>query len=264
MKKDFTVTIGIPAYNEEANIGFLLRDILAQRCRRFVLQEIIVLSDGSTDKTVEIAHSVHSGRIHVFDDGERKGKSERVNEIFDRASESTDAIILLDADIVFSGELALDEMVQAFSMGADLVSPRLTTVPPKTFVGSCIVASHNMKQRLFAEWRNGDNIYSCHGAARLFRGGSSRNCVFLRVWARMLIHIFLPSSIDFNTVLFLMQLYQYVFRNHLWIMQNKADVFLFRSSVLSPSSHLSLLKLNTDTQGGSSSNMCFSRWVYSR
>lgn len=168
MKKDFTVTIGIPAYNEEANIGFLLRDILAQRCRRFVLQEIIVLSDGSTDKTVEIAHSVHSGRIHVFDDGERKGKSERVNEIFDRASESTDAIILLDADIVFSGELALDEMVQAFSMGADLVSPRLTTVPPKTFVGSCIVASHNMKQRLFAEWRNGDNIYSCHGAARLF------------------------------------------------------------------------------------------------
>lgn len=168
MHKDFTLTIGIPAYNEEANIGFLLQDILQQKRNRFVLREIIVVSDGSSDRTVERAREVRSDLIQIFDDGQRKGKSERLNEIFDYVDGRTDAVVLLDADITFSGDSVLDEMVRALSAGADLVSPALYAVLPKTLMGSFIVAGHELKRRLFAEWRNGNNVYSCHGAARLF------------------------------------------------------------------------------------------------
>ena len=52
MRKKLTVTIGIPAYNEEANVRNLLVSLLAQKETNFKLQEIIVVSDGSTDKTV--------------------------------------------------------------------------------------------------------------------------------------------------------------------------------------------------------------------
>ena len=42
--KSLAVTIGIPAYNEEANIAFLLEDILKQRQETFQLKKILVIS----------------------------------------------------------------------------------------------------------------------------------------------------------------------------------------------------------------------------
>jgi glycosyltransferase involved in cell wall biosynthesis len=48
MKKNMTVTIGIPAYNEAANITSLLMALLAQNTPNFKLESIIVASDGST------------------------------------------------------------------------------------------------------------------------------------------------------------------------------------------------------------------------
>ena len=55
--KKLTVTIGIPAYNEEKNIGRLLKSLSNQKGDDFTLNEIVVLSDGSTDMTNEIVHS---------------------------------------------------------------------------------------------------------------------------------------------------------------------------------------------------------------
>jgi len=54
MKKLITVSIGIPAYNEEANIGKLLSSLIKQKEAGFIIKEIIVVSDQSTDKTDEI------------------------------------------------------------------------------------------------------------------------------------------------------------------------------------------------------------------
>ena len=48
-----TLSIGIPAFNEEANIYFLLKDLLSQKMDQFNLERIIVNSDGSTDDTIE-------------------------------------------------------------------------------------------------------------------------------------------------------------------------------------------------------------------
>jgi len=45
------VTVGVPAYNEERNIGKLLSTLLQQRTYSVRIDEIIVVSSGSTDKT---------------------------------------------------------------------------------------------------------------------------------------------------------------------------------------------------------------------
>ena len=77
-----TVTVGIPAYNESANITHLLRALLEQKDNGFVLESIIVMSDGSTDDMVARAQSVNDPRITVVHEIERLGKPSRVNQIF--------------------------------------------------------------------------------------------------------------------------------------------------------------------------------------
>ena len=47
-----SITIGIPAYNEEANIKYLLKLLLNQKIKNAAIHEVIVVSDGSTDGTV--------------------------------------------------------------------------------------------------------------------------------------------------------------------------------------------------------------------
>ena len=52
------VSVGISAYNEEHNLAQLLRSITRGKAQSFELAEIIVVSDGSTDRTAEIARSL--------------------------------------------------------------------------------------------------------------------------------------------------------------------------------------------------------------
>ncbi|QQS16160.1 MAG: glycosyltransferase [Candidatus Moraniibacteriota bacterium] len=165
--KKFTVTVGIAAYNEAANISFLLEDILKQRCESFVLGRIVVVSDGSSDETAVIARRYDSSGVLVFDDGERRGKSVRSNEILD-ISKDSDAVILLDADIALLGDMVFESMIRCVKGGADLVSPELQALPPRSVFGCAVVAGHDLKRAMFSEWRGGKNIYQCHGAARAF------------------------------------------------------------------------------------------------
>lgn len=166
--KSFAVTIGIPAYNEEANISFLLEGILRQDRHSYEVKEILVVSDGSTDETANIAKRYEASGVTVFDDGKRKGKAARVNEIFRSAHPESGAIILLDADILLSGSDVFERLVSAVRKGNDLASPSLVAVPARTFFGRAIVVSHELKRLTFAEWKSGQNVYSCHGAARIF------------------------------------------------------------------------------------------------
>jgi len=90
MKK---VTIGLPVYNAEAFIGDCMRSILNQTYKDFIL---IIVNDGSSDKSMEIVKSFSDDRIKVIDDGENKGLPYRLNQI----SNITDTKYLarMDAD----------------------------------------------------------------------------------------------------------------------------------------------------------------------
>ena len=93
------ITIGIPAYNEEKNIGNLLNDIQNQKLERNILEKILIVSDNSTDKTDEIVSSFmrRYDNIQLIIRENREGKGSALNLIFDITN--SDILILLDADI---------------------------------------------------------------------------------------------------------------------------------------------------------------------
>lgn len=97
MKKQ-TVSIGISAFNEEENIKQLLQSLVTQKNDNFFLSEIIVISDGSTDKTVKPARSLRNPKIRVIDGHKRIGQSLRWNEIISLMSPKSNCLLLIEAD----------------------------------------------------------------------------------------------------------------------------------------------------------------------
>jgi len=94
------ISIGIPAYNEEKNIGKLLTALLHQRTKRVTIDEIIVISSGSTDKTDEIVRrfSERDERIMLVRQEQRKGKASAVNEFLKIAENKI--LVLESADTI--------------------------------------------------------------------------------------------------------------------------------------------------------------------
>ena len=64
----------IAAYNEEATIGDVCRALTSSP----LIDEVIVVSDGSTDRTVEIARSFDGVRIVALRENQGKGSAMRV------------------------------------------------------------------------------------------------------------------------------------------------------------------------------------------
>lgn len=162
-----TLTIGIPAFNEEANIRFILKDLLAQKTEGFRLEAIIVNSDGSTDNTVMKALKLKSKKITVLDNKKRTGRVFRQNQII-KMSES-DALVLIDADTQIKDINFLKKITSpVFANKADLTSARVQELPQKTLLGKSLETSMKLKKQIFESINNGNNLYTCHGRARAF------------------------------------------------------------------------------------------------
>lgn len=111
--KKITVTVGIPAYNEEQNIEAFLRSIIAQKLQRVVLKKIFVYSDASSDRTNTIINKLTKTYpiITLIKGTARKGKYFRVNELFHR--NTSDILIILDADIALDGNFFIETLATA-------------------------------------------------------------------------------------------------------------------------------------------------------
>src|SRR6266487_2199847 len=74
-------SIGIMAYNEEANIGQLLEALLHQHTTHCVIREIIVLASGCTDGTEAIVRdwARRHQSIKLLTQPRREGKASAVN-----------------------------------------------------------------------------------------------------------------------------------------------------------------------------------------
>lgn len=77
------VSIALPAFNAEKTIGDAIASILLQTWDNW---ELLIIDDGSRDRTVEIAKSFNDPRIRIVADGTNKGLPSRLNEAIDLAS----------------------------------------------------------------------------------------------------------------------------------------------------------------------------------
>ncbi len=111
MKKSLTTSVIVPAYNAERTISETLRSLLDQTARDF---EIVVVDDGSTDKTPEICHRFKENSpvpIRVFTQQNRRISAARNLGIIKAEGKY---VIFLDAD-----DLAENEFVEKLVRAAE-------------------------------------------------------------------------------------------------------------------------------------------------
>lgn len=107
-------SIGITAYNEEANIGKLLQIMCEQQLQTVAITEIIVVASGCTDRTEAIVQEfmTRDGRIQLYSQESREGKASAMNLFIKEAAE--DVLILCSADL--QPELtAVEQLIAPFA-----------------------------------------------------------------------------------------------------------------------------------------------------
>lgn len=87
------VSIGIPFYNAESFLMDSIKSVFAQTHQNW---ELILMDDGSTDRSLEIALSIDDPRVRVYSDGKNKKLAARLNEIHMLAK--YDFVARMDAD----------------------------------------------------------------------------------------------------------------------------------------------------------------------
>ena len=106
-------SVGVTAYNEEANIGQLLAALIDQHVHEVEIAEIIVVASACTDRTVAIVKEAMmlDERVKLIEQERREGKTSAIN-IFLKAS-SCDICVLESGDTI-PHEYAVEHMVRMF------------------------------------------------------------------------------------------------------------------------------------------------------
>lgn len=89
------LTVVVPCYNEEATIKTLLDRVLASP----FANEVIVVDDGSKDRSIDIASSTGDARVRVLSQGVNQGKGAAIRRGFQEAT--SDIVIVQDADLEY-------------------------------------------------------------------------------------------------------------------------------------------------------------------
>jgi len=106
-------SVGITAYNEEANIGRLLQAIRDQRMYQVEISEIIVVASGCTDRTEEIVreYMAQDPRIQLRVQERREGKTSAINLFLKHAQEK---ICVLESGDTLPRDDTIENMVIMF------------------------------------------------------------------------------------------------------------------------------------------------------
>jgi biofilm PGA synthesis N-glycosyltransferase PgaC len=112
-KRKVGCSIGIMAYNEEANIARTLYAVLAQKGPSIHITEVIVVASGCTDRTVSIVSAIaeQEMRVQLCVQEKREGKASAVNLFLKEATNKV--AVLIGADVI-PEEAALENLCSPF------------------------------------------------------------------------------------------------------------------------------------------------------
>src|SRR5260221_5692856 len=129
------VSIIIPAWNEEKNIGRLLQSIKVQSYKNI---EIILVDDGSTDKTAEIAKKLGA---RVF----KRVRHERsVERNFGATKAKGEYLIFLDGDMELTNDVIKDCVETAMKS-----EYKLLVIPERTVGNKFIARVRNFEREMY-------------------------------------------------------------------------------------------------------------------
>lgn len=163
MKKR-TMSVGIPAHNEEKNVPLLLASLLKQE-GEFTLDAIYIVCDGCTDKTAFVARKIAKKNQHlpivVIDDGERVGQFKRLEQIYKICT--SDILLTLDADTVLADNHVLELITTAFkNKKVGLVGGHNQPVPGKNLLENVINTGAILWYETVKDINQGHTIHTHH------------------------------------------------------------------------------------------------------
>ena len=146
------VTVVIPAYNEENNIGNVLKVLVGIK----MLDEIIVVDDGSIDSTAEIADSYE---IRVIRLKENLGKGGAMMKGAGMATHPN--ILFLDADLVGLKEEHITKLIQpvieeSYAMAVGVFEHGRIATDLAQFLAPFLSGQRVVRKELFAQMSNLD------------------------------------------------------------------------------------------------------------
>ncbi|MFE3549101.1 bifunctional polysaccharide deacetylase/glycosyltransferase family 2 protein [Streptomyces kronopolitis] len=141
------VTVLVPAYNEEAGIESTVHSLLASTHHRL---QVIVIDDGSTDRTADLADRIDDPRVSVVRQS-NAGKAAALNTGLAHARH--DIVVMVDADTVFEPD-AIHCLVQP------LAHPAVGAVSGNTKVGN--------RRRLLGRWQHLEYVFGFNLDRRMF------------------------------------------------------------------------------------------------
>lgn len=132
-------SIGIMAYNEEANIARTIKAVLEQQGPSIRIEEVIVVASGCTDRTVPIVSelAMQEPRVHLCVQEKREGKASAINLFLKEAQ--SEVAVLIGADVI-PHEGAIESLGAPFKdQKIGMVGGRPVPVnDPATFMGHSV------------------------------------------------------------------------------------------------------------------------------
>jgi glycosyltransferase involved in cell wall biosynthesis len=159
------VSVFIPAYNEEVMIATIVRDMLSQDQKNFILDEIVVATDGCTDETAARVKAIGNPLVKLIESTERRGKAFRINEYTKNVT--ADLIVQADADTTLAHPNVLSELIAPYysehAKQIGMTCGNYVTLPPENFMQTIAGVSLAMFSELKDHLGEKAIRYRCNG-----------------------------------------------------------------------------------------------------